>query len=207
VAGNDTESLAAAPASPIRVFQFWAVSSPLMARRPFTVLSALSFVLCAATCVLWVWSLQRPAFVLSGDAATPTGAREVALEPGTFRITTTRNRPAAVDVGRQMPEADDEWQAAFISHETVRFVEFDQGGHSASPAGPLMTEDTYRANLLLPLLAGTPLVALFLRKRQQQRLNAFARRPVEVLCPACGYDLRASPDRCPECGVANVSRR
>ena len=45
--------------------------------------------------------------------------------------------------------------------------------------------------LLTSLLPGTRLL-LFLRRRRKRS---------ESFCQKCGYDLRATPDRCPECGT------
>jgi hypothetical protein len=53
--------------------------------------------------------------------------------------------------------------------------------------------------LVIAFLAVTPLVWLLARDRRSARAQ---HRTDAGRCPACGYDLRATPDRCPECGTA-----
>jgi hypothetical protein len=49
-------------------------------------------------------------------------------------------------------------------------------------------------------LALAPVGIVFLLVVWQVRWNENRRRSRIGLCEGCGYDLRASPERCPECG-------
>jgi hypothetical protein len=87
-------------------------------------------------------------------------------------------------------------------------LQFDSDFDSAGPGG---TGFAWRSNrhpsgldwdVMVPawsflLLWLVPMAAW--RDLNRARL-AQARRRAAGLCPACGYDLRASKDRCPECG-------
>ena len=74
-----------------------------------------------------------------------------------------------------------------------RFLGFGAG---VAPSGARYVNVPYWFTLLL-----TALPPLAVARRELRRRRTFARG----LCLACGYDLRATTHRCPECGTAVAS--
>jgi hypothetical protein len=175
-------------------------------RRLLNLLTALSLVLCVAAAALWVRSerfqdkLQvRPrdggslvvhVFWARGKiACTQTyGPANGVLAPG-------RRVQFEADRGR-FPPVD------LYANWKARGPAFYGGGFAVLSAAP---ESGARGGVLVPLWSLTSLLAvppalwltLKVRRRLQRREGRERGR-----CRSCGYDLRATPNRCPECGLA-----
>jgi hypothetical protein len=176
-------------------------------RRPFHILlnaaAVLSTALCVATGTLWV----RSHFGYIGlEGVSPSSMYTVGAVHGEFCVDALHcdypmfsppNSPAKWEVQR-LPSLDARADIGIWFPTARGPVAGFFFAHSADG------QPVRKTIVLVPLMAAAcvflmiPLVALGCWRRRRRASNG--------VCRACGYDLRATPDRCPECGTVPTTK-
>jgi hypothetical protein len=161
-----------------------------MRRRLITVLSALSLLLCVGTCALWVQSQWYCDFLW--------------IRPNRvhgLQVHVARSRMWIATTSSDEPDLDaDNWAGSIdrISPGIgVYSKPWDDGtiGFSSGSWFSSLRDNTYHY-VAFPLWLPVGLFCLAVGIRVARK-----RRLLTGVCSVCGYDLRATPDRCPECGA------
>jgi hypothetical protein len=163
-----------------------------MRRRLVTILASVSLVLFAATLGLWVQSHFVDDMLLYRVKHGDSGFSEYMLEDvrGSLFFA-THTSPASLP-----PTVRDGFDHERVDASRVRVMKetlvWRIGfGFNRQPGGWVLQLPLWLFAIVF--LAG-PAYVFSLRMRTRRRARAGR-------CAACGYDLRASPERCPECGT------
>ena len=171
-----------------------------MKRRLHNLATALSLLLCAAVAVLWVRGTTMHDAVSFGF-----GRGRVILTSGSggFETSVLFYPPAHVEplrYDRYPPGTFGYGRAAdLMQATTARYIHCTRWGFMA--AWSSVTWLWYA--LTVPAWA-VMLLALFVPARRLLRGRRRRRDGGHVPCQHCGRDVRATPDRCPECGEAPI---
>jgi hypothetical protein len=182
-----------------------------MRRLPRILLDAatwVSLVLCVAAVALWVRSYRaadRLYDVRSGAGGRYLGTDFIVAWRGRLIFTSGRlDEPAGGPDGanphrlgyQTMPL--DAVQDPTGTPAVVTWAGFGSGrypyGLGLGPSGTMRV-------VVVPLYSVTFALAVLALWQARAWLGRQRARRAMGLCPACGYELRATPDRCPECGT------
>ncbi|HEY2589537.1 MAG TPA: hypothetical protein VGI81_27570 [Tepidisphaeraceae bacterium] len=178
-----------------------------MTRRPLILASALSLLLCIALAAMWVWSCFSYDVLHHGTGLYQDGPERVVKDwyvetaAGSLDVKHYQARAGFGKIGNVTPAG---WQWTMGDSRFVWRPQSSRLGFAFhAERFPLIGINYHRVMFLrLPFWAlvaltgaGSMLSYLFVH-RATIRL-----RRASKLCVRCGYDLRATPDRCPECGT------
>ncbi len=153
-----------------------------MKRFIFNTLAAASLLFCLASMVLWVrsyWTIDKIQVVAPAwrELATYNGRLHLAGSQNTYVFPLFQSEAIARNVRYAFDQPDYDW------------ILFRWGGIASGGYWFVGVQ------LWLIMLVTAILPAVRIR----QLIRA---RPSQIgICRMCGYDLRATPDRCPECGT------
>jgi hypothetical protein len=178
-----------------------------MRRSIFDISASLSLLFCLITLALWLWSIH-----IGGELEYTTvdagnqHCATVGLQLMKGRLCLWHERDD-ISPAPSTPFAIEGWNHFTGSNSMQRFpsglswwsTSFSHEPHRLVLSGPpdslwaerwLFYAPLWEIALCLTLL---PLIWIIfaIRRRKRQRTG---------LCPICGYDLRATPTQCPECG-------
>lgn len=181
-----------------------------MKRILFNFLTGLSLILCLAAVALWMrsfWVYDSVAWFVGQErsrvtvAAVEAQAGAVGLLVGSITLPPDVSGTPNHGLGDRFVPG---WQAENLPDgEPVSWKEnllprwgnqsATLGGHGAIPVEAWDLLVPYWLPTLLALILPTCSLAAAVRRRRRRRRGC---------CMGCGYDLRGSPGRCPECGAA-----
>ncbi len=177
-----------------------------MRRRLFIVISALSLMLCLACIIMWVRSYWRydEAGWNQRSRNGSVGEAEyfnVVSECGQLRFDLQWYRGNAIAFPADWPTDGVSVRRPGLDSRPAVSGRYDDFGHFGFFYGSIVRPDLVSRSLLVPHWFLTIAAAIspsvwWCKARRTKRRNTAG------LCKKCGYDLRASKDRCPECGTA-----
>jgi hypothetical protein len=205
-----------------------------LARYTLNALTAISLLLCVATSALWVWSYwHTPSLGLARSRDTGghldysvsffecTAGASVFGHQAT-RVTAELLRVPGANRPPRFSFPPSEWkftwnatcslsgpylslaQLGWPRGSQHRFWNFEITDSGIEQLPGFETRTRF-VRLPLSFIAALAALAPLIAGENWRRLRRSRRRASCGLCSSCGYDLRATPDRCPEC--ATIKRR
>jgi hypothetical protein len=192
-----------------------------MKRRVLNLLTAGSLLLCVATAVLWVrsyWRYDSVAVVdntveRDGDHGVLWRSYAASSDRGKLRLT-VEDHEIRIRSDEPWPPPRPGWELRRFAGNLAPRLDLTHGRgwmgiSSGSNFGMGSGGSSHERYLTVPHAAVAFAAAVLATPLVKRRARRMGRRRVASNCLSCGYDLRATPGRCPECGatvqLGNVS--